>query len=166
MKGKKTGKAAVTSRKQNQKTGSLKTKYESETGPKIPKLNLGKIKTSVKNEYFSKNISEFDDTSLGDYEMILRNQRIKDPSSILTASKSQNNQSIGSYNSRFYNRSKVKGRDHTKVSSSKHQTMISKKSHQRQSGKHQLGASHHHHFNARHSHILAHSRHVADLAGQ
>lgn len=50
-----------------------KNKYDSENGPKIPKLNLGKIKTAVKNDYFMKNISDYDDTSLGDYEMILRN---------------------------------------------------------------------------------------------
>lgn len=73
----------------------MRGKFETEDAPKIPKLNLGKLKTGNKHDYFTKNISEYDDTSLGDYEMILRNQKFnvnssKDPS-ILTASKSQNN---------------------------------------------------------------------------
>lgn len=84
-----------------------------------------------------KNISDYDDTSLGDYEMILRNQRggvVKDPS-ILTASKSQNNQSMGSYNnSRFQNKSRVKNREQNLRFVSKHQTVVSKKSHYRHGG--------------------------------
>lgn len=51
----------------------LRSNFETEDAPKIPKLNLGKIQTSSKPDYFTKNISEYDDTSLGDFEMILRN---------------------------------------------------------------------------------------------
>jgi len=77
----------------------LKGNFETEEAPKIPKLNLGKLKAGTKKEYFTMNISEYDDTSLGDYEMILRNQKFvnssKEPST-LTASKSQINRSMGS----------------------------------------------------------------------
>lgn len=111
QKPKKTTKGSVTSRKMVYKNlANNKAKYDTEDAPKIPKLNLGKIKAGTKNEYFTNNISEYDDTSLGDYEMIMRNQRqagnsSKDPSN-LTASKSQNNQSIGSFNSRLQHKSK------------------------------------------------------------
>ena len=101
--------------------GSTKGKFETEDAPKIPKLNLGKIKADTKHEYFTKNISDYDDTSIGDYEMILRNQKFginssKDPS-ILTASKSQFNQSIGSYQSRLQHRSRIKERQNRLTSS-------------------------------------------------
>ena len=93
---KKVAKKVSTSRKTIAPFNNVKKgKFETENAPKIPKLNLGKLKTNTKNDFYSKNISEYDDTSLGDYEMILRNQKFainssKDPS-IITASKSQNN---------------------------------------------------------------------------
>jgi len=103
----------VTSNKKNSKAVSMisKGKFDTENAPKIPKLNLGKIKANTKHEFFTRNISDYDDTSLGDYEMILRNQKFginssKDPS-MLTASKSQFNQSIGSYHSRLQHRSRI-----------------------------------------------------------